>query len=147
MFSKAESQKIKHEFWVAFAEAYPRKWMLYDTKIKDVSFKFYVDNKKALVMLEIEPKEDNLRKIYFEKIESLKTILHDEFLSEAIFEKDFYLDTGKAVSRIWVELNGISVFNMASWAAIFRFFNLSMDAFERFFYEYEDYIKDLEINT
>lgn len=147
MFSKAEAQQIKKEFWTAFAEAYPRKWMLYDTRIKDVSFKFYVDNKKAQVMLEIEPKDDEKRKVYFEKIESLKNILHDEFLPEAVFEKDHYLETGKAVSRIWVELNGISLYNMASWAMIFRFFNISMDAFERFFYEYEDYIRDLEINT
>ena len=147
MFSKAEAQQLKKEFWIAFAEAYPRKWMLYDTKIKDVTFKFYIDNKKAQVMLEIEPKDDEKRKIYFEKIESLKSILHEEFLPEAIFEKDYYLETGKAVSRIWVELTGISVFNMASWAVIFRFFNIHMDAFERFFYEYEDYIKDLDINT
>jgi len=147
MFSKAEAQQLKKEFWIAFAEAYPRKWLLYDTKIKDVTFKFYVDNKKAQVLLEIEPKEDEKRKIYFEKIESLKSILLEDFLPEAVFEKDFYQESGKVTSRIWVELTGISAFNMASWAVIFRFFNIHMDAFERFFYEYEDYIKDLEINT
>jgi len=147
MFSKAEAQQIKKQFWTAFAEAYPRKWLLYDTKIKDVSFKFYVDNKKAQVMLDIEPKEDENRIIYFEKMESLRTILHDEFLPEAVFERNFYLENGKVISRVWVELSGISLYNMASWAAIFRFFNLSMDAFERFFYEYEDYIRDLDINT
>jgi len=147
MFSKAEAQQLKKEFWIAFADAYPRKWMLYDTKIKDVTFKFYVDNKKAQVMLEIEPKEDEKRKIYFEKIESLKAILLEEFLPDAVFEKEFYQESGKVTSRIWVEITGISVFNMASWAVIFRFFNIHMDAFERFFYEYEDYIKDLDINT
>jgi len=147
MFSKAEAQQIKKQFWTAFAEAYPRKWLLYDTKIKDVSFKFYVDNKKAQVMLDIEPKEDENRIIYFEKMESLRTILHDEFLPEAVFERNFYLENGKVISRVWVELSGISLYNMASWAAIFRFFSMSMDAFERFFYEYEDYIRDLDINT
>ena len=147
MFSKAEAQKMKKEFWTAFAEAYPRKWILYDTRIKDFSFKFYVDNKKAMVLLDIEPKEDEKRKIYYEKMESLKNILIDEFLPEAIFEKDHYLETGKAISRIWVEQNGISLYNMASWAAIFRFFNIHMDAFERFFFEYEDYIRDLDMNT
>ncbi len=147
MFSKAEAQKIKKDFWIAFAEAYPRKWILYNTKIKDVTFKFYVDNKKAQVMLDIEPKDEEKRIIYFEKTESLKNILHDEFLPEAVFERNFYLENGKAISRVWVELNGISLYNMASWAVIFRFFNISMDAFERFFYEYEDYIRDLEINT
>jgi hypothetical protein len=147
MFSKAEAQMMKKEFWTSFAEAYPRKWLLYDTKIKDVSFKFYVDNKKAQVMLDIEPKEEEKRKIYFEKIESLKAILLEEFLPEAIFEKDHYLENGKAISRIWVELNGISLYNRASWASTFRFFSINMDAFERFFYEYEDYIRDLETNT
>lgn len=147
MFSKAEAQIMKKEFWTAFAEAYPRKWLLYDTKIKDVSFKFYVDNKKAQVMLDIEPKEDDKRIVYFEKLESLKNILHDEFLPDAVFEKNFHLDTGKVISRVWVEQTGISLYNRASWAAIFRFFFLQMDAFERFFYEYEDYIRDLEINT
>ena len=43
---------------MAFANAYPRKWLLYDTKIKDVTFKFYIDNKKAQVLLDIEPKEE-----------------------------------------------------------------------------------------
>lgn len=147
MFSKAEAQIIKKEFWTAFAAAYPRKWLLYDTKIKDVTFKFYVDNKKAQVMLDIEPKENEKRKIYFEKIESLKSILLEEFLPDAILEKEYHLETGKAISRVWVDKTGISLYNKATWNDIFDFFNEKMDSFERFFYEYEDYIKDLEINT
>ena len=95
MFSKADSQKIKREFWIEFAETYPRKWMLYDTKIKDFSFKFYVDNKKAQVTLDIEPKDEEKRKIYFEKIESLKQILLDEFIEDIVLERHFHLETGK----------------------------------------------------
>ena len=147
MFSKAEAQKIKKEFWTTFAETYPRKWLLYDTKIKDVAFKFYVDNKKAMVMLDIEPKDDEKRKIYFEKIASLKTILRDEFLPEAVLEKEYYLENGKEISRVWVKKTHISLYNRATWDAIFDFFYEKMDAFERFFYEYEDYIRDLETNT
>lgn len=147
MFSKAESQQIKKEFWTAFAEAYPRKWLLYDTKIKDFTFKFYVDNKKAQVLIDIEPKDEEKRKIYYEKIESLKTILLEEYLDDAIFERNFYLENGKCISKIWVEKSAISLFNKASWNDIFDFFYEKMDAFERFFYEYEDYIRDLETNT
>jgi hypothetical protein len=147
MYSKEESIRIKKEFWTQFAEAYPRKWLLYNTKIKDVSFKFFVDNKKAQVLLDIEPKDDEKRKIYFEKVESLKAILLEEYLPEAIFERNHYLESGKIISRIWVETDGISINNKASWNTIFDFFNENMDAFERFFYENEDYIKDLEVNT
>ncbi len=147
MFSKEEARQIKREFWINFAEEYPRKWLLYNTKIKNFSFKFYVDNKKAQVLLEIEPEDEELRKIYFEKIESLKTILLEEFIEDAIFERNYYLENGKLVSRIWVELENVSVNNKKTWPTIFEFFNEKMSAFEMFFYEYEDYIKDLETNT
>jgi hypothetical protein len=147
MFSKEEAQRIKREFWVTFADEYPRKWMLHNTKIKDVSFKFYIDNKKAHVLLEIEPKDEKKRIIYYEKIESLKTILLEEFLPDAIFERDLYLENGKAISRIWVEKLNVSSNNKNTWPEVFEFFNEKMDAFERFFYEYEEYINDLETNT
>jgi hypothetical protein len=147
MYSKEESLFIKKEFWVQFADAYPRKWLLYNTKIKDVSFKFYIDNKKAQVSLDIESKEEEKRKIYFEKIQSLQTILLEEYLSEAIFERNYYLESGKAISRIWVEKLGVSLNNKNTWPEIFDFFNETMSQFEIFFYEYQDYINDLELNT
>ena len=147
MFSKEEALQIKKDFWIAFAEEYPRKWLLYNTKIKDVTFKFYVDNKKALVLLDIEPKDEEKRKIYYEKVESLKTILLEDYLDDVIFERNFYLETGKVISRVWVEKTGISINNKNTWPEVFDFFAQKMDAFERFFYENEDYIKDLEINT
>jgi hypothetical protein len=78
MFSKEEAQKLKKEFWTAFAASNSRKWILYNTKIKDFTFKFYVDNKKAQVLLDIEPKDDKNRIIYYEKVESLKDLLRQE---------------------------------------------------------------------
>lgn len=147
MFSKEEALQIKKDFWIAFAAEYPRKWLLYNTKIKDVTFKFYVDNKKAQVLLDIEPKDENKRIIYYEKVESIKNILLEDYLEDAIFERNFYLETGKVISRVWVEKTGISINNKNTWPEVFDFFAEKMDAFERFFYENEDYIKDLEINT
>ena len=123
MYSKEETLKMKKEFWVEFAITYPRKWLLYDTKIKYVTFKFYVDNKKAQVLLDIEPKEEEKRKIYFEKIESLKAILVEDYLPEAILERNYYLDSGKVISRIWVEKLQVSLNNRSTWNDIFDFFN------------------------
>lgn len=147
MYSKEEAQRIKKEFWVNFAQTYPRKWMLFDTKIKDVAFKFYVDNKKAQVALEIEPKDETKRKIYFEKIESLRNLLFEDHLPDAILERNYYLPNGKCISRIWVDKSNVSINNKQTWPEIFDFFNEKMSAFEDFFNEYEDYIRDLEINT
>ncbi|HUH26409.1 MAG TPA: DUF4268 domain-containing protein [Flavobacterium sp.] len=148
MFSKEEALQIKKDFWIAFAEAYPRKWLLHHTKIKDVSLKFFLDNKTAQVALEIEPKDEEKRKIYFEKVESLKTILMEEYLPDAVLERHYYLPTGKCISRIWVTLDKkVSINNKNTWNDIFDFFAEQMTQFELFFYEYQDYIKDLEINT
>ena len=147
MYSKEESQKIKREFWIAFALAYPRKWLLYDTKIKGFTFKFYVDNKKAQVQIDIEPANEEKRKIYYEKIESLQTILKSDYLADVIFDRNHYLDTGKIISRIWVEKTDVSSNNKETWQTIFLFFNESMSQFEAFFSEYNDYITDLELNT
>lgn len=147
MYSKEESLRIKKEFWIKFAETYPRKWLLYNTQIKDFTFKFYVDNRKAQVLLDIETKEEEKRKIYFEKIESLKNILIEEYQPNAILEKNHYLENGKVISRIWVEKTNISLNNKDTWSEIYIFFNTTMIQFEEFFYEYQEYIKDLKINT
>ncbi|WP_269225017.1 DUF4268 domain-containing protein [Flavobacterium eburneipallidum] len=147
MYSKEENQRLKREFWIAFAEKYPRKWILYDTKIKDFSFKFFVDNKKAQVLIDIEHRSDEKRTIYFEKIESLKTILEEDHIKDVVFEKNFVLESSKTISRIWVEKTGVSVSNRNYWDEIFDFFFEKMNALEMFYFEYEDYIKDLEINT
>jgi hypothetical protein len=53
-------------------------------KIKDFSFKFYVDNKKAQVLIDIEHRSEK-RNAYFEKIEALKT--HFRICKDLVFEK------------------------------------------------------------
>ncbi|WP_338408140.1 DUF4268 domain-containing protein [uncultured Flavobacterium sp.] len=143
MYSKEETQRLKREFWVAFAEKYPRKWVLYDTKIKDFSFKFYVDNKKAQVLIDIEHRSDEKRNDFFEKMESLKNILEEEFVKNLVFEKNFTLENGKTISRIWVEKLGGGVSNRKYWDEIFDFFNDKMQSLEMFFLEYDDFIKDI----
>lgn len=144
MYSKEETQKLKREFWVTFAEKYPRKWVLYDTKIKDFSFKFYVDNKKAQVLIDIEHRNDDKRTAYFEKIEALKNILEEEFIKDLVFEKDYVLESGKTISRIWVEKLGVGVSNRNNWDIIFDFYNEKMSALELFYLEYDEFIKDIE---
>jgi hypothetical protein len=145
MYSKEENQRLKREFWVLFSEKYPRKWLLYDTKIKDFSFKFYVENTKAQVLIDIEHRSEEKRIAYFEKLESLRSILEEEFIKNLIFEKNFTLESGKTISRIWVELSHVSVSNRNYWDQIFDFFNEKMSALELFYSEYDEFIKDIEV--
>jgi hypothetical protein len=70
----------------SFREIISPKVALYDTKIKDFSFKFYADNKKAEVSLDIEMKDELFRNAYYEKIESLENLLREDYLPDAIME-------------------------------------------------------------
>jgi len=142
MFSKEESRLLRQEFWTSFGKSFPRKWILYNTKIKGLSFKFYFDTKKAFVSLDLEDHHLENRINCWEKLVSLKTILIDEYLPEAKFEEEFYLDNGKDISRVSVSLNQrVSIHNKSTWHDTMVFFNTQMRIFEDFFETYKDIIK------
>jgi hypothetical protein len=142
MYSKEESAKLRKEFWISFGKSFPRKWLLYNTKIKDFAFKFVADNKKAMVCLDIEPKDQLFKEYYFDKILSLKNILKEEYISDIIFDDNYRLDNGKSICRIYTKLpKKFSIHNKNTWQDAYSFFLTNMSRFEEFFYEYEDYIK------
>ncbi|MCB0445439.1 MAG: DUF4268 domain-containing protein [Gelidibacter sp.] len=141
MFSKEESRRLKQEFWISYGKSFPRKWILYDTKIKGFSFKFHFDTKTALVALDLEDDLENRIK-YWEKLQALKSILLDNFLPEAIFEEDYLLENGKEISRVYVLLDKkVSIHNKNSWQSVMLFFNEQMNLFEAFFEEYRDFFE------
>ncbi|WP_303315538.1 DUF4268 domain-containing protein [Flavivirga abyssicola] len=141
MFSKEESRQLRQEFWTSFGKSFPRKWILYNTKLKGLSFKFHFDNKKALVALDLEDDLENRIK-YWEKLQALKPILIDDFLPNAIFNEEYFLDNEKEVSRIYVPLEQkVSIHNKNSWRVVMEFFNKEMLLFEAFFEAYKEVIE------
>jgi len=142
MFSKEESRQLRETFWTSFGKSFPRKWILYDTKIKGFSFKFHFDTKSAQVALDLEDDLET-RINSWEKLLSMKSILKEEYLPDAIFEEEYYLDNGKEISRIYVPLEQkVSIHNKNSWQEVMVFFNTTMDKFESFFTDFEDILKD-----
>ncbi|ETN96126.1 DUF4268 domain-containing protein [Zhouia amylolytica] len=141
MFSREESKKIRQEFWISFGKSFPRKWILYNTKIKDFSFKFHFDTKKAIVSLDIE--DDNLenRIKYYEKLESLKKVLTENYLPKAIYEDIYFLENGKEISRVYVQLDNVCIHNKNTWQETMVFLNETMQKFEEFYTDFEDFIK------
>ena len=142
MFSKETSRQLRQEFWIAFGKSFPRKWILYNTKIKGLSFKFHFDTKKALVALDLEDQLEN-RVNYWEKLLALKSILINDYLPNAVFKEDYILENGKTISRIYVSLKqNVSIHNKNSWQVTMGFFNKAMTLFEAFFEEYKDVVKN-----
>ncbi|WNH09952.1 DUF4268 domain-containing protein [Thalassobellus suaedae] len=141
MFSKEESRKLKQEFWTSFGKSFPRKWILYNTKLKGLSFKFHFDTKSALIALDLEDDLENRIK-YWEKLEALKSILLDDYMPDAIFEETYFLDNKKEISRIYLPLEQkVSIHNKNTWRDVMEFFNKNMGLFEAFFEEYKEVIE------
>ena len=141
MFSKEESELLRKEFWTSFGKSFPKKWLLYNTKIKGFAFKFFADRKKAAVCLDIEHPEEIYNELLYDQMLSLKVLLEAE-MPEVIYNDSFELDSGKIIHRIYVPFEGkFSVYNKNTWRDCYEFFFETMPKFEIFFYEYEDFIK------
>lgn len=141
MFSKEESRLLREQFWISFGKSFPRKWIMYNTKIKGFSFKFHFDTKSALIALDLEDDLET-RINTWGKLLSLKKILQTDYLPEAIFEEEYILPNGKEVSRIYVPLEQkVSIHNKNTWQDVMIFFNTKMDLFEAFYNDFEDIIK------
>ncbi|WP_147678835.1 DUF4268 domain-containing protein [Algibacter pacificus] len=141
MFSKEESRKMREEFWTSFGKSFPRKWLLYNTKLKGLSFKFHFDNKSALIALDLEDDLEH-RINHWEKLVALKSILLDEYLPDAIYNEAYFLDNEKEISRIYVPLEQkVSIHNKNTWRDVMEFFNVNMNLFEAFFEAYKEVIE------
>ena len=138
MFSKEESKRLRQDFWIAFGKSYPRKWILYDTKIKGLALKFHFDLKYAMVSIDIEHHDLETRIILWDKLLSLQSILKDDFILEVQFIDSFILGNRKEISRAYVEKKGVSIHNKNTWRETMEFFNGTMPQFEDFFRDYKD---------
>ena len=138
MFSKAESKKLRQQFWTSFGIVFRRKWVLYDTDIKELQLKFTFNRKFAQVSIDVIDEDPLIREYYFEKLLSLKKILTTEYLPNSIFEEEYELPEGKVISRVYVQLDGVSIHNRNQWPEAMKFLNDNMEQMEAFFVEYKD---------
>lgn len=138
MFSKSEAKHLRQDFWISFGKSYPKKWILYNTKIKDFSFKFHFDTSKAMVSLDVESKDLEQRIVLWEKLVSLKTVLTANYAPDIKFEEYCYLENNTEISRIYVIKSHVSIHNKETWQETMEFLYKQMIQFEAFFRDFEE---------
>ena len=143
MFSREESRQMRELFWTSFGKSFPRKWTLYNTKINGLNFKFHADRKVAMVCLDLDLEDEVERKAQWEKLESLKAIIENDYIPEIIYDHRHYLeDSKKEICRIFVKHEiKFSIHNKDTWGDCYEFFVKEMSKFEDFFEEYKDFIE------
>ena len=141
MYSKVEVKALRQLFWTSFGKSFPRKWTLYNTKIKGLEFKFHFDKKSAMVCLDIDDTIERRLELW-EKILSLQAVLLENYLPNALFEEIYYIDQDKDISRVFVLLEGVSINNKNTWQQTMEFLSLSMNQFESFFEDFNSVLED-----
>ena len=141
MYSKVEVKALRQLFWTSFGKSFPRKWTLYNTKIKGLEFKFHFDKKSAMVCLDIDDTIERRLELW-EKIQSLQAVFLENYLPNALFEEIYYIDQDKDISRVFVLLEGVSINNKNTWQQTMEFLSLSMNQFESFFEDYNSVLED-----
>ncbi len=140
MFSKEESKRIRQEFWISFGKSFPRKWILYNTGVKELSFKFDFTNKYAQVSINLEQTDVEKRANLYTKLVALKGNL-TTLIPAIIYEQHTILPNGKEISTIYVRLEDVCIHNKNTWQETMYFLKENMSNLEEFWVDYEDYIK------
>jgi len=150
MFSKEEAKQLREEFWDQFLilsrqrrirKRLPGDWILGQTGVKALNLKFHVDRKVAQVGIDLETRNMDKRIALYEKLESVKKILENTLGEPMTWELDYIRENGKSVSRIYLELGGVDIYDKSTWPSAHEFMYQNMMKLEEFYREYRDFFK------
>lgn len=153
MYSKTEAAQIKQAFWTAFgkymspvlsSEGLKISWVNYHTGFKNLYFRMNADNKKAVVSIELTQPDVEMQQLIFERLGQFRKILEDHVNEEwtwVLHQRD---SSGKTISRIYTEINNVSVFNQQTWPEIISFFKPRIIALDEFWNLVKDNFEELK---
>jgi len=152
MYSRAEASKMKEAFWTAFgrflsinpnSEGEKVNWLNYATGYKDVYFRMDADQKKASISIQLRHGDALLRSLYFDRFDELHTLFVEAMGEDWIWEPEAEDEYGRSISKIYIELPGVNVFNQADWPQIISFLRPRMVALDGFWNDVKDAFEEL----
>ena len=152
MYSRAEVSKLKEAFWTAFgrflsinsnSEGEKVNWLNYATGYKDVYFRMDADQKKASISIQLRHGDTLLRSLYYDRFDELHTLFMEAMGEDWIWEPEAEDEYGRPISKIYIELPGVNVFNQAEWPQIISFLRPRMIALDAFWNEVKDAFEEL----
>jgi hypothetical protein len=147
VYSIDETKLLRKEFWIVFArrcEIVPelshkkKKWVLYDTGLSGIDLKFEVTRQEALVMVEINIKQETRRLEAFETMLKYRKLLEYGFAEPLIWDFCVTREGGQEVCRIYTSLPNVDFHRQNQWPDIFNFFIDNMLLLENNFMEIRD---------
>lgn len=146
MYSKEEASLIRHKFWTSFGQYMSPvpsagfekvNWINYKTGIKGISFKMDADKKSASVAIEIMLSNSVLQQQYFDTFIIFEKQFQQIVGSKWIKDKHFVNEYQQPVSKIFIELKDVNIFNENHWPTIITFLKQQIIALDFFWNEYK----------
>ncbi|WP_374949283.1 DUF4268 domain-containing protein [Mucilaginibacter sp.] len=131
MYSKDQATQLKQEFWTAFgqymapvlsSEGMRTNWVNYKTGVKHVYFRMQADTKQATIGIEIAHPDLDLQQLFFEQFEAYKNILNSALNEQWEWQLHDSDDYGKTISRIYIKLQPVSIYQKGDWPQLISFF-------------------------
>lgn len=117
---------------VLSAEGERLSWVNYKTGEKNIFFRLHADNKNAVIAIELTHNDTGIQQLYFEQFLQLKKLLEDAVGEEWIWLLHTTDDYGKTISRIYTELQRVSIFKREDWPKLISFFKPRIVALDEF---------------
>jgi hypothetical protein len=152
MYSRAQSAQLKEEFWIAFgkyislhpnSEGRRINWVNYHTGHKNLYFRLAAGKGTASVSIQITDQDELMRELYYDKFLSFRTIIHNTLNEEWIWEMKHTNEHGKTISRIYKEIDGVSVYDKTTWPGIISFLKPRIIALDEVWNDIKDAFEDL----
>lgn len=152
MYTKDEIKELRLKFWSGFKEFvqnHPdpeikrKRWLLNDTGVSGVAFRFDFDRENATVMIELQHKNEARRLKIFEILEQYKVVIEEGFEDGLTWE--FYHkreDNGQEVCRIYHSLGNVDFHCQTQWIDVFAFFAANMLKLEENFLMVKEVLKE-----
>ena len=141
MYSKDEASQIKQAFWTTFgqyiapqlsAEGLKINWVNYKTGIKYLYFRMEAGKRSASIAIEIAHPDAGIQELFFEQFLELKAMFRSCLNEEWIWQLHVNDENGKVISRIFKQIDGVSIFDKNDWPELISFFKPRIIALDEF---------------
>ncbi len=119
------------------------RWVNYRTGLNSIIFKIETDKKASSICIDIVSTDLGVREVLFEQFEELNLLLSKK-MDRLIWEKNYRIDSGVYISRIYTELIGPSINKESDWGEIYLFFEKNLVALHDFWEMSQEIFKDLD---
>ncbi|RZL57387.1 DUF4268 domain-containing protein [Pedobacter aquatilis] len=152
MYSKEEATRLRQQFWISFgqymkpvpsASGSTVHWINYKTGVKQIFFKMDVDNKKAVISIQLTHPDPGVRHLIFNQFEEFKSMLSATLNEEWDWIQDATDEFGKTVSLITTELTNVNIYNQKHWPELISFFKPRIIALDEFWDNVKPVFEDL----